>query len=99
MLGWFRCHRTRTKPEAPFRHLRPGCVYAVVRRFADYDRIEHPVGERWTFLRHAFLPYEDGLTLFVRMPDGRSDEVRLQWRPESQGAIIDALDLYVAPAT
>ena len=54
--------------------------------------------ETWTFLRYAFLPYEDGLTLFVRSPDGRENEVRLQWRPESQGAVIDALDGYVTPA-
>ena len=71
----------------------------VAQPFTDYDRIEHPAGETWTFLRHSFLPYEDGLTLFVSLPDGRLDEVRLQWRAESQGEIVDALDRHVAPAT
>lgn len=81
----------------PFAHLLPGRRYHVVRAFVDHDRIDHPVGECWTYTGHAFLPYEDGLTLFVAMPDGRERSVRLQWRPETEGAILDTFETYVSP--
>jgi len=76
----------------PFEHLQPGREYVVLESFVDFDRIEHPVGERWVFEGHAFLPYDDGLTLMV------TDRwIRLQWRDDAQGPIIDALDRYIGP--
>ncbi len=95
MFAWFR--RKRADAPQAFRHLRPGKRYFVVRPFVDYDQIGHPVGERWTFVRHAFLPYEDGLTLILAPPDGREVPLRLQWRADAQGQIIDALDRYLSP--
>lgn len=95
MFAWFR-RKPANAPQA-FRHLKPGKCYFVVRPFVDYDQVGHPVGERWTFVRHAFLPYEDGLTLILAAPDGREVPLRLQWRADAQGPIIDALDRYLSP--
>ncbi|MGK9230831.1 DUF3601 domain-containing protein [Inquilinus limosus] len=74
-----------------FGHLVKGRRYEVVREFVDFDGIRHPAGESWTYIGHSFLPYEDGLTLLVRP----GEAIRLQWRPESQGAIIDRLDTHL----
>ena len=81
-----------------FQGLRAGQRYAVVRAFTDYDGDLHPVGETWTFLSHSFLPYEDGLSLFVSLDGTREWHLRMQWRPEQQAAIIDKLPSYVQPA-
>jgi hypothetical protein len=95
MFAWFR----RKPADAPqgFRHLRRGKRYCVVRAFVDYDQVGHPVGERWTFVRHAFLPYENRLTLVLAAPDGREVPLRLQWRAKAQGPIVDSLDRYLSP--
>ena len=75
----------------------PGQTYVVTAAFADYDGITHPVGERWRFVTHNFLPYEDGLSVLVER-DGRNVTIRLQWRAETQGQIIDNFSDYVEPA-
>jgi hypothetical protein len=80
-----------------FKHLRSGALCVVRTAFTDYDGALHPAGETWAFQRHSFLPYEDGLSLFVSGPDGTERQIRLQWRPEAQGAIIDDLARFVAP--
>ena len=79
-----------------FQSLKVGRRYRVIKEFRDYDGDEHPIGETWTFLGYNFSPHDDGLSLFVSI---HSDEwhVRLQWTPQAQGAIIDALDGYLAP--
>jgi len=69
-------------------HLVPGQTYQVTTAFKDYDRVTHPVGERWRFIKKSFLPYEDGLTLFVEQ-NGQDRSFRLQWRAEAQAQIID----------
>ncbi len=74
--------------------LLPGRIYTVITAFQDYDRILHPVGERWCYVGKSFLPYEDGLTLFVEK-DGQSSTIRLQWREESQGQIVDRFSDFV----
>jgi len=66
----------------------PGREYRVVSGFVDYDGLPHAVGESWRFVAKNFLPYDDGLTLIVER-DGRQLPFRLQWRPETQGEIID----------
>jgi hypothetical protein len=82
-------------PPMSFQHLSTGQQYIVVKAFADYDHAVHPVGETWRFLRHSFLPYEDGLSLFVSR-DGQSERhIRLQWRQDAQGEIIDHLETYL----
>ena len=61
----------------------------------DFDNAIHPVGESWIFLRSSFLPYDDGLSLFVSV-DGKAErQIRMQWRDEEQGPIIDHLADYV----
>lgn len=95
-FNWSR-PRMREAPEAkPFKHLRPGMRYHVVRPFFDYDCVGHPAGESWIFDGSNFLPYDDGLSLFVTRDGGRGQHIRLQWRPEAQGEVIDALERYVA---
>lgn len=78
-----------------FKHLRIGERYEVATEFSDYDGMLHPVGESWLFRGHGFLPYEDGLSLFVSPDDATLRHVRLHWTTEDQGEIIDRLDLYI----
>lgn len=73
----------------------PGQTYRVTVAFSDYDGVIHPVGEAWRFITTTFLPYEDGLTVFVEQ-DGQARSFRLQWRAESQGHIIDTFFDFVA---
>jgi Domain of unknown function (DUF3601) len=68
--------------------LTPGKKYRVVAAFIDYDGIAHSIGESWRFLEKNFVPYDDGLTLYVER-DGREVSFRLQWRQEAQGPVID----------
>ncbi|WP_158583453.1 DUF3601 domain-containing protein [Salinisphaera sp. Q1T1-3] len=79
-----------------YRHLRQGSRYRVVRAFVDYDWITHPIGEVWVFEGSHFVPYHDGLSLFVVI-DGRSRQVRLQASAAEQAHIIDAFDKYLVP--
>jgi hypothetical protein len=79
----------------PFMHLETGARYRVVNPFRDFDGEVHPAGESWVFLGHSFLPYDDGLSLFVSL-DGKAErQIRLQWRPEAQGDVIEGLSRYV----
>ena len=75
--------------------LAPGETYRVTVAFKDYDGVMHPVGEYWHFVKKNFLPYEDGLTLFIER-DGQENSFRLQWRAESQGQVIDNFSDFVA---
>ena len=78
--------------------LQSGRRYRVLREFTDFDGDAHRAGEEWTFLGSNFVPYEDGLSLFVSK-DGVSEwQIRMQWRPEAQGPVLDRLDAYVGPA-
>ncbi len=83
-------------PTTPFAHLSPEHDYVVVQAFGDFDGAEHKVGENWTFIGSSFLPYDDGLSLFA-MIDGQRRQVRMQWRDEEQGPIIDNLGGYLQP--
>jgi hypothetical protein len=83
-------------PATPFAHLMPERDYVVARAFRDFDAGEHPVGEAWTYIGSSFLPYDDGLSLFVVI-DGQRRQIRMQWRDEEQGPIIDHLQDYVQP--
>lgn len=87
--------RPATVPAAPFKHLVPGRRYHIIKPFKDYDRSRHEEGESWTYLGHSFLPYEDGLTLFISLDGNEQSTIRLQWVTESQGEIIDNLASYV----
>lgn len=72
----------------------PGKTYQVVKSFQDYDGFSHPVGERWRYIDKSFLPYEDGLTLKIEL-EGQLTGLRLQWRDDAQGPIIDNFSDYV----
>jgi hypothetical protein len=74
--------------------LTPGKTYRVIVAFKDYDAITHSIGETWRFVEKNFLPYEDGLSLFVER-NGQNISFRLQWREETQGQLIDNFSDFV----
>src|SRR5262249_43314892 len=78
--------------------LKAGRRYRVVKPFLDFDREMHPVGETWTYLGTAFLPYDDGRSLFIAFDGEHEWHVRMQHRPEAQGEILDTLASYLAEA-
>ena len=71
-----------------------GKSYKVTKAFEDYDGITHSVGESWCFVGKDFLPYEDGLSLHVER-NGQNVTLRLQWRAETQGELIDNFSDFV----
>ncbi len=71
-----------------------GKPYRVITDFVDYDGLHHKVGESWSFTGHDFLPYDDGLTIYI-IRDGKNSALRMQSSPESQGAIVDAFSDFV----
>jgi Domain of unknown function (DUF3601) len=72
----------------------PGKQYRVVAAFVDYDGLPHSIGESWRFVDKNFLPYDDGLTLYVER-DGKGSPFRLQWRADAQGPLIDNFSDFV----
>lgn len=83
-------------PATPFAHLWPERDYVVVKAFRDFDGGTHELGESWTFIGSSFLPYDDGLSLFAVI-DGQPRQIRMQWRDEAQGPVIDNLKDYLQP--
>ena len=71
-----------------------GKSYKVTKTFKDYDGVTHAVGESWRFVGKNFLPYEDGLSLHVES-NGQNVTLRLQWREETQGELIDNFSDFV----
>lgn len=84
--------------DQPFQHLEVGGTYRVVSEFTDYDGGKHAIGERWVYLGKNFVPYVDGLTLFLEI-NGEPCEVRMQWTYEEQGAILESLAGYIVAET
>jgi hypothetical protein len=74
--------------------LEPGKTYRVVVAFEDYDTLLHSVRESWRFVSKNFLPYDDGLTLYVER-DGCTVPFRLQWRSEKKAHIISNFSDFV----
>lgn len=88
---------TGREPAKAWGPLQPGRSYEVCESFFDYDGVEHPVGESWRFLGSSFLPYDDGLSLFVSL-DGRNEwHIRLQDRPTEQASVVRRLGDHVVP--
>lgn len=87
---------TQAWPATPFAHLWPERDYVVVKPFRDFDGTAHEPGESWTFIGSSFLPYDDGLSLFAVI-DGQRRQVRMQWRDDQQGPVIDNLKDYLQP--
>ena len=99
MIGPFaKGHWTARGGDRAFQQLDAGKRYAVIQPFTDFDGDAHPVGEEWIFLGAAFLPYDDGQSLFVSLDGEREWHIRLQWRPDRQGNILDHFERYVQPA-
>jgi hypothetical protein len=90
-------HWTESLAPADFGPLTVGQRYRVTRAFTDYDGDVHASGEAWTFLGKNFSPYDDGLSLFVSLDGTQEWHIRMCWRPEDQGPIIDVLEDYLAP--
>ena len=72
----------------------PGMMYRVITAFEDFDGSSHPVGETWKYVGHNFVPYDDGLTLYIEK-EGQPHSIRLRWAPESQGHIVSTFSDYV----
>jgi hypothetical protein len=81
-----------------FHHMDVGKRYRVIKEFKDFDGQVHPVGEEWTYVGTAFLPYDDGRSIFVSLDGEKEWHIRMQDRPEEQGPILDKLHEYVGPA-
>ncbi len=81
----------------PYDMLRPGVQYRVVRSFTDYDRDEHAPGEIWIYLGYNFLPYDDGLSLFVSVNGEQEWHIRMQLRDDEQDGIVRELSRYLQP--
>ncbi|HMG47398.1 MAG TPA: DUF3601 domain-containing protein [Allosphingosinicella sp.] len=90
-------HWTRSLVRADFGPLKAGARYRVARAFRDFDGDMHEIDEAWIFLGSNFLPYEDGLSLFVSLDGEQEWHIRLCWRPQDQGDIIDGLGDYLLP--
>ncbi len=90
-------HFTARGGAEDFQMLRVGRSYRVTRQFTDYDGVLHPAGESWAYLGHNFVPYHDGLSLFVSLDGAQEWQIRLSWRGEDQAHIIDALSDYLEP--
>ena len=86
----------QTWPATPLAHLWSERDYVVVKAFRDFDGGTHELGESWTFIGSSFLPYDDGLSLFAVI-DGQPRQIRMQWRDEAQGPVIDNLKDYLQP--
>ena len=84
-------------PKFTAAELVPGKTYRVTKAFKDYGNTPHLVGEIWQYEGKNFLPYEDGLTLYV-VREGRRELINLQWREETQGPIIDEFSSFVEEA-
>jgi hypothetical protein len=76
----------------------PGRRYRVVQTFRDFDDLPHAAPESWIFLGHNFVPYHDGLSLFVQVEGAGERSIRLQWTPDEQGPLIDNLAQYLIEA-
>jgi len=77
--------------------LHAGQRYRVLAEFQDYDGDLHPQGETWEFLGCCFAPHDDGLSWFVSRNGEDEWHIRLLWRDEGQGAIVDNLSSFIAP--
>lgn len=75
--------------------LQIGQKYRVKKEFIDFDRYTHTVGETWVFRSANFVPYEDGLTIYVTDTNGVEKSFRLQWREGQQDEIINNFSDYV----
>ena len=83
-----------SKRKFPASDLIPGQTYRVIKTLEDYDGITHAQGESWRFVGKDFLPYEDGLSLHVELNE-QNVTLRLQWRAETQGELIDNFSDFV----
>jgi hypothetical protein len=83
---------------AEYNGLRRGRRYRVAKAFRDFDGDEHPEGETWFFIGYNFLPYDDGLSLFVSIDGAHEWHIRMHCTSEDQGPIVDSLDRYLVPA-
>lgn len=80
-----------------FQHLKSGNEYIVTQEFTDFQKELHPVGEKWEFLGSHFVPYDDGLLLYVKK-NGQKTQIKLQWVPKAQAKILDNFEQYIEKA-
>lgn len=83
---------------ASYAFLQSGQHYRVLKSFVDFDGDKHCPGDQWEFLGYSFLPYDDGVSLFVSLDGVREWHIRMQDRPEEQGSILENLGEFLGPA-
>ena len=88
---------TRLGPQS-YLSLEAGRRYTVVCAFKDFDGDEHPVGETWTFLTHSYIPYHNGLSLFISLDGEQEWQLPLCLIREEQAGIGGDLPRYLQPA-
>ncbi len=75
-------------------NLEKGKKYAVIKPFIDFDKIQHTVGEIWLYDRKEFLPYSDGLTIYVFVK-GKIVSFRFQDDENQQKEILNNFQDYM----
>ncbi len=81
-----------------YNHLKSGKKYTIVKSFKDYDNYPYEEGNEIEFIGSNFVPYEDGLSLFVKY-EQREKQIRLQLRSEEQQEIAHNLQEYLVPVS
>lgn len=76
-----------------YKHLEAGARYTVVQEFTDFDGDIHPPGETWAFLGYAFVPHDDGLSLFVAL--NPTDEWHIRLRLDDPASIASQIETFV----
>jgi len=77
--------------ENKYKHLEAGKTYIINKTFFDFDNVQYKEGEKIVFIGSNFVPYEDGLSLFV-VYRNEERQIRLQIRPEEQQVIAQSLE-------
>ena len=70
------------------RFLKIGATYKVVKSFIDYDKLNHEIGETWTFDKLTYVAYHDGVCLHV-IQNNEPNMYRFMDIKEEQQPIIE----------
>jgi hypothetical protein len=75
--------------------LKAGDRLRVRKEFVDEQGIAHAKGETWVYEGYGYLPYDRGLTLYVRDLAGTKTTIRLGGGAADQDEILDHLTEYL----
>ena len=75
--------------------LQAGNKYRVVQPFSDYSGYLHPIGEEWMFLGYSFVPYDEGLSLFITFNQLEEWNIPMLYNENGQQDIIESFSEYI----